>query len=939
MSAGSAVNPAAAAAGACGCCQGSGPAPVRLANRPGLSALAYRVGTQASFKRSMLAAISTKPALRALTTRDDDDLAIALLDAWAVTLDVLSFYQERIADEGFLRTATERRSLLELARTIGYELRPGVAASTWLAFTLDASPGSPLQVTIPAGTRAQSLPTTSEAPQSFETGADLLARPEWNALRPQLLAPQSLGGGATRIVLAGVATRLRPGDALLLLAADESSGDLRLLTSVAAAGGVTTVTWQGGLDIAVDSPPRVYALRQRAALFGATAPDWKGLTFDFKNAYVTSLGKLALTQGDPASWPPDWPDAPAIGAAATTIDLDAVYPRIAPLSWVVLQQTLDTGTPQQRISRVTGVDTVSRSGFGLAARVTRLTVETAAGNESFGMRETAVFAESEELALAQTAIADPVQGKVIDLDGLVGGLVHGRAVVVQGRQMRVRVDGAPLQLQLADGSGEVDLGVGETLQVLERPAGTIFTETWRLRDRDGVEGTVTLDRFLFAAVAVPELVLAAGALVFARPIGPPLPGLRAAPAAVGTLTLVPSEDGDPVVAEVALLDAVTLGKQRTTLQLADPLSNLFDRVTVAVLANVAAATHGETRREVLGGGDAAKRFQRFRLRQQPLTNVPAPVAGGAESTLELRANGVLWHEAPDLYQLGPRDRQYALRRDDDGSTTVRFGDGVHGARLPSGAENVEAVYRTGIGLAGLVAENRISLIPVRPLGVKSVTNPLAATGAADPESRDQARANVSTTVLTLDRIVSLRDFEDFARAFSGIGKARARMLWASGRQLVHLTIAGVGGLPVPSGSALDLNLRQAMDRLRDPFQALVVDSYEQLRFRVGVRVKVDPDYVPETVLAQVEAALRDAFSFAARDFGQGVFLSEVMAVAQGVAGAVYLDLTSLRFENAVDGTLADRLTALPARIDDTGQVLRAQILTLSPALVAPEAIT
>src|SRR6185295_4679662 len=175
---------------ACGCC-GSGPAPVRLANRPGLSALAYRAGTQATFKSAMEGAISTEPALAALSTRDDDDPAIALLDAWAVALDVLTFYQERIANEGFLRTATERLSLLQLARTIGYELRPGVAASTWLAFTLDGAPGSPREVTIPAGTRAQSLPAKSEPPQSFETGADLLARPEWNALRPRTLVPQT----------------------------------------------------------------------------------------------------------------------------------------------------------------------------------------------------------------------------------------------------------------------------------------------------------------------------------------------------------------------------------------------------------------------------------------------------------------------------------------------------------------------------------------------------------------------------------------------------------------------------------------------------------------------------------------------------------------------------------------------------------------------------
>ena len=149
------------------------------------------------------------------------------------------------------------------------------------------------------------------------------------------------------------------------------------------------------------------------------------------------------------------------------------------------------------------------------------------------------------------------------------------------------------------------------------------------------------------------------------------------------------------------------------------------------------------------------------------------------------------------------------------------------------------------------------------------------------------------TVLTLDRVVSLRDFEDFARAFSGIGKAQARMLWAGGRQLVHLTVAGVDGAAVDPGSALDKNFREALDRLRDPFQALVVETYEHLLFLVRLKVSVEPDYVRETVLAGVETALRAAFSFEARGFGQSVFLSEVMAVAQGVAGVVFVDVDAL----------------------------------------------
>jgi hypothetical protein len=910
------------------------------------------VGTHSKFKHAMLAEISTKRALRSLTTRADDDPAIALLDAWAVSLDVLTFYQERIANEGFLRTATERRSLLELARTIGYELRPGVAASTWLAFTLDGSPGSPREVTIPGGTRVQSLPAKNELPQSFETGADLLARPEWNALLPQRLEDQTVGSGATSLFLAGVATQLRPGDAVLILAADEQSGDLRILTEAEAqtAAAVTRVAWHEPLTIATDKTPTVYAMRQRAGLFGATAPDWKGMTYDFKNAYVASLGKPGLDHDHPELWPKDWPDAVTVGGA-TSIDLDAAYPRIAPQSWLVLKDGKKT-----RLFRVTGVDTVSQSAFSISARISHLGVDLVTGSGNFGMRETAVYAQSEEQALAQQVVTEPVSGKTIVLDGLVGGLVHGRAVIVQGQRMRARVDGVPLKLKAEDGSREVDLQLGETLEVLARSVQGLAT-TWHLRDRDGFEGSVTFGARRFQLLDfAPNLTLAAverealteplvSTLPAPRIVRPPsvtIPGggFRLPPLQIGQpphLTLVPAEQDDPVVAEVAFLDLITSNKEQTILTLIDPLANLFDRTTVSVLANVAPATHGETRTEVLGSGDASKRFQRFRLRQKPLTYVAAPVAGGGLSTLELRVNGVLWHEAPDFFRLGPREREYVLRRDDDANTTVRFGDGVHGARLPSDVENVEAVYRTGIGLPGEVGENRISLLATRPLGVKSVTNPVAATGAADPETRDQARENGPMTVLTLDRVVSLRDFEDFARSFSGIGKAQARTLWASGHRLVHLTVAGVGGAPVAPGSALDKNFRQALDLLRDPFQALTVETYEHLLFRVRLKVQVDPDYVRATVLAGVEAALRDAFSFDARDFGQSVFLSEVMAVAQGVAGVVYVDV-DLLYRDDGSPALADGLTALSARIDGTGQVLRAQILTLSPVPVAPEAI-
>ncbi|HEY6169201.1 MAG TPA: hypothetical protein VI454_14255, partial [Verrucomicrobiae bacterium] len=105
----------------CGCCAGvEAVTPMPTANRPGLPALATRVGTHATFFETMLARLSqlelefpraetdkdgklivdkSRP-LQALTTRDPGDPAIALLDSWALVGDVLSFYQERIANEG-----------------------------------------------------------------------------------------------------------------------------------------------------------------------------------------------------------------------------------------------------------------------------------------------------------------------------------------------------------------------------------------------------------------------------------------------------------------------------------------------------------------------------------------------------------------------------------------------------------------------------------------------------------------------------------------------------------------------------------------------------------------------------------------------------------------------------------------------------------------------
>ncbi|WP_433727415.1 putative baseplate assembly protein [Actinoplanes sp. CA-051413] len=202
----------------CGCCAGTQTVtPADTTNPPGRAALSRRVGTQARFLESMLARISAHDAL-GLTTRDTDDFAIALLDGWAMVADVLTFYQERVANEGYLRTATEPESLAELGRLLGYRLRPALAASTFLAYTLD--PGA--RTTIPAGSQARSVPAQGELPQAFETTDAFEARAEWNTLavrrtRPPAIDAITVDADLTELTVAGTTANLKPADRLLFL--------------------------------------------------------------------------------------------------------------------------------------------------------------------------------------------------------------------------------------------------------------------------------------------------------------------------------------------------------------------------------------------------------------------------------------------------------------------------------------------------------------------------------------------------------------------------------------------------------------------------------------------------------------------------------------------------------------------------------------------------
>jgi predicted phage baseplate assembly protein len=343
---------------------------------------------------------------------------------------------------------------------------------------------------------------------------------------------------------------------------------------------------------------------------------------------------------------------------------------------------------------------------------------------------------------------------------------------------------------------------------------------------------------------------------------------------------------------------------------------------------VAKATHGQTTGEILGNGDASQAFQNFALHQKPLTYLSAATPEGAQSTLSVSVNEIEWHETGDLAGLAPTDREYITQTDDNDQTTVIFGNGVHGTRVPTGSANLKATYRYGIGSPGNVDAGLISQLATHPGGLQGVINPLPSTGGADRDSLEQVRGNAPFAAMALDRLVSVQDYADFARTYAGIGKASATLISDGRRQLVHLTIAGAGDIPIDQNSDLYQNFVFSLQRFGDPFQRVQVCVRKVRLLVISAGVQLRPDYDWEAVEPQIRAAVLAVFNFDERDLGQPAFLSEVIAAIQAVEGVLFSDARV--FDSVSEDTTVDELAKLAATLK-LNPYVAASLARLDPA--------
>ena len=346
----------------------------------------------------------------------------------------------------------------------------------------------------------------------------------------------------------------------------------------------------------------------------------------------------------------------------------------------------------------------------------------------------------------------------------------------------------------------------------------------------------------------------------------------AEPRQVTALISDPQGNGAAVEAEIDPATAtLTLGGEAESHTLTAP---------VTARANAVKVTRGETvPGEVLGQGNGALAHQAFELKK-PLTYLPAPSEAGYVPALEIRVDGILATEVPSFYGQPAEALTYTLRETEDGKTLVTFGDGIHGARLVTGA-TVTADYRTGAG-GDVPGPDSITQMVTAAEDVTTVHQPFAAWGGSDAESPDLLRRNAPRSALLLGRAISLPDFEAAALTQDGVQAAEATWAWSKRRQrpVVQIRFAGDPALP----PALTARVRA----LSDPSVPLDIAPAIPVPVRVVLQVSVAPDYRQEDVLAALREALtlpRSArFCLPQPRIGAAFFRSALVAEALAVPG-------------------------------------------------------
>jgi hypothetical protein len=284
---------------------------------------------------------------------------------------------------------------------------------------------------------------------------------------------------------------------------------------------------------------------------------------------------------------------------------------------------------------------------------------------------------------------------------------------------------------------------------------------------------------------------------------------------------------------------------------------------------------------------------------------PLPAALQESLTEALRAMQQTWLPRHDLLASGPDDRHFVVEVDDERRASLRFGNGVSG-KQPDANTWFRASYRIGSGTMGNVGPDSISHIVFRtafPSGTEiRVRNPMPAHGGVAPEPVEEAkRLAPSAYRRTLERAIVPADYarlvmRDFAAT---VQRAAATMRWTGSSPEIIVAIdpfAPAQGAHAVNDDAAD-GLLHAIGCHLQRYRRIGHDVRIAWARYVPIDLALTVCVLPGHLRGQVKAALLEALgSRRLRDgrrglfhpdsltFGDGIYLSQVVAAAQAVPG-------------------------------------------------------
>ena len=310
---------------------------------------------------------------------------------------------------------------------------------------------------------------------------------------------------------------------------------------------------------------------------------------------------------------------------------------------------------------------------------------------------------------------------------------------------------------------------------------------------------------------------------------------------------------------------------------------------------------------------AQKQLQSAQQKDAKQQKVKKPLAAATERhqdllnvvVSELIERSSRWSAQIDLLESGPDDRDFVVEIDNDGVAHLRFGDD-EGGEQPKPGTSFYARYRVGGGKRGNVGAEAISQMVMRRQTISgakiTVRNPQAARGGVDAEPIAEAKLFAPTQFRQeLQRAVIADDYARLAeREAVNVQRAAAQLAWSGSWYEAEVAVD-------PTGDVRKLAQLREIKNSLEHYRRIGHDLRLEWAQLVPIDLALEVCVLSEYLRGHVRAELADLFSnrvlpdgrrgFFHPDnltFGDGIYLSQIVALAQTVTGVESVRVTKLQ---------------------------------------------